>query len=57
MSLPKIYETIFKNLIHYLWIKEILNSTLVKGEVVPVWAMYAYRRSRGTVPLILNRGT
>jgi len=36
--------------------KEILNSNMVKGEVVLVRAMYGYRRSRGTVPLILNLG-
>jgi len=29
---------------------------MVKGEVVPVHAMYAYGRSRSTVPLILNLG-
>jgi len=29
---------------------------MVKGEDVPVHAMYGYRRSRGTVPLILNLG-
>jgi hypothetical protein len=39
--------------------KEILNCNMVKGEVVPVHAMYAYRRSGGTVPLIpiLGRST
>ena len=36
--------------------KEILNSNMVKGEVVLVHAMYGYRKSRGTVPLILNLG-
>jgi hypothetical protein len=29
---------------------------MVKVEVVPVHDMYGYRRSRGTVPLILNLG-
>jgi len=29
---------------------------MVIVEVVPLHAMYAYRRSRGTVPLILNIG-
>ena len=36
--------------------KEILNSNMVKGEVVLVHAMYGYRKSRGKVPLILNLG-
>jgi hypothetical protein len=36
--------------------KEILNCSMVKGEVVPVHAMYGYRRSRGMIPLILNLG-
>jgi hypothetical protein len=36
--------------------KEILNSNMVKGEAVPAHAMSAYRRSRGTVPLILDLG-
>jgi len=36
--------------------KEILDCNIVKGEVVPVHAMYAHRRSRGISPLILNLG-
>ena len=36
--------------------KEILNSNMVIVEAVPLHAMYAYRRRRGTVPLIRNLG-
>jgi len=36
--------------------KEILHCNMVKGEDVPVHAMYEYRRSRGTVPHIRNLG-
>jgi hypothetical protein len=34
-----------------------LNSVQMKGKILPVHAVKAYRWSRGTAPLILNLGT